>query len=62
MSLKIFLTSKEAQIHLWGKSTNHGELKRPFRLTSPFGMFIPENQQPKVDRGSIKKAEKSKSN
>ncbi|CAO3625778.1 unnamed protein product [Cunninghamella echinulata] len=62
MSFKIFLTSKQAQIHLWGKNTNHGDLKRPFRLVSPFGTALPENQQPRVDRGSIKKIEKSKSN
>ncbi|CAO3644397.1 unnamed protein product [Cunninghamella blakesleeana] len=61
MSMKTFLISKEAQIHIWHKNTNYGELKRPFRLNSLYGMSIPENQQLKINGRAIKKAEKAKS-
>ncbi|KAI9020917.1 inorganic phosphate transporter Pho88 [Phycomyces nitens] len=59
LGLKTFLMTKEARIHIWGERTTTGELKRPFRITSPFGLNN-EKMQPKVDQGSIKKAEKAR--
>ncbi|KAI7868476.1 inorganic phosphate transporter Pho88 [Spinellus fusiger] len=58
MGFKTFLLSKEARIHFWGETTTTGELKRPFRVDSPFGMAN-EKMQPKTDKGSIKKAGKA---
>lgn len=58
MGFKTFFTTKEARIHIWGESTTSGPLKRPFRVESPFGMSQ-ESQQPKVDKASIKRAEKA---
>ncbi|KAI8327729.1 inorganic phosphate transporter Pho88 [Chlamydoabsidia padenii] len=59
MGFKTFLVSKEARIHLWHASTSSGELRRPFRIESSFGMMVPENRQPKTDRASIKKVERA---
>ncbi|KAL1915631.1 uncharacterized protein VTP21DRAFT_6390 [Calcarisporiella thermophila] len=49
-----FLTSKVAQIHLWGKAAE-GDLKRPFVAEGPFAAMT----QPKTDEASIKKAEEA---
>ncbi|KAI8354152.1 inorganic phosphate transporter Pho88 [Blakeslea trispora] len=57
LGFKTFLMTKEARIHLWGSPAT-GDLRRPFRIDSPFGM-ISEKKQPKTDKGSIKKAEKA---
>lgn len=59
MGFKTFLVSKEARIHLWKASTSSGELRRPFRIESSFGMPVPENKQPRTDRASIKKVERA---
>ncbi|KAI8092605.1 inorganic phosphate transporter Pho88 [Halteromyces radiatus] len=48
MGFKTFFMSKEARIHLWQGRTTSGELRRPFRTESPFGLFIPENRQPRI--------------
>ncbi|OBZ88525.1 Inorganic phosphate transport protein PHO88 [Choanephora cucurbitarum] len=57
LGFKTFLMTKEARIHLWGSPAT-GDLRRPFRIDSPFGM-ISEKKQPRTDKGSIKKAEKA---
>ncbi|KAI9032656.1 inorganic phosphate transporter Pho88 [Phycomyces nitens] len=57
LGFKSFLMTKEARIHFWGEKPV-GELRRPFRIDSPLGIF-PEKRQPRVDQGSIKKAEKA---
>ncbi|KAG0166355.1 hypothetical protein DFQ28_007381 [Apophysomyces sp. BC1034] len=57
LGFKTFLLTKEARIHIWGQPTI-GDLRRPFRVEAPFGM-VPESRQPKVDKGSIKRAEKA---
>ncbi|KAL0089849.1 inorganic phosphate transporter Pho88 [Phycomyces blakesleeanus] len=57
LGFKTFLLTKEARIHVWGEKTV-GDLRRPFRIESPLGIF-PEKRQPKVDQGSIKRAEKA---
>ncbi|KAL0095531.1 inorganic phosphate transporter Pho88 [Phycomyces blakesleeanus] len=59
LGFKTFLLTKEARIHIWGERATTGELKRPFRVVSPFGLNN-EKMQPKVDQGSIKKAEKAR--
>ncbi|KAI8333303.1 inorganic phosphate transporter Pho88 [Chlamydoabsidia padenii] len=56
LGFKIFFTTKEARIHLFNQSNSSGDLKRPFRVESPFGMNS-LNPQPKTDKASIKKAE-----
>ncbi|ORZ22313.1 inorganic phosphate transporter [Absidia repens] len=59
LGFKTFLVSKEARIHLWNGRTTSGELKRPFRMESSFGMPVPENRQPRTDRASLKKVERA---
>ncbi|CAO3631702.1 unnamed protein product [Cunninghamella echinulata] len=59
LGFKTFLTTKEARIHLFHQSTSSGDLKRPFRVESPFGLNNALNPQPKTDKASIKKAEKA---
>ncbi|KAI8374504.1 inorganic phosphate transporter Pho88 [Radiomyces spectabilis] len=59
LGFKTFFLAKESRIHIWGGKTTSGELRRPFRLEAPFGM-VSESKQPKVDKGSIKKAERAK--
>ncbi|KAI8083143.1 inorganic phosphate transporter Pho88 [Halteromyces radiatus] len=58
LGFKTFFTTKEARIHLFHQSTTSGDLKRPFRVDSPFGMSS-LNPQPKTDKASIKKAERA---
>ncbi|SAM06515.1 hypothetical protein [Absidia glauca] len=58
LGFKTFFTTKEARIHLLHQSTGSGDLKRPFRVDSPFGMSS-LNPQPKTDKASIKKAERA---
>jgi hypothetical protein len=58
LGFKTFFTTKEARIHLFNRSTSSGDLKRPFRVDSPFGMSS-LNPQPKTDKASIKKAERA---
>ncbi|SAM02534.1 hypothetical protein [Absidia glauca] len=58
LGFKTFFTTKEARIHLFNQSTSSGDLKRPFRVDSPFGMNS-LNPQPKTDKASIKKAERA---
>lgn len=58
LGFKTFLTTKEARIHIWGEPTANGPLRRPFRVEAPFGL-VPESQQPKTDKASIKRAEKA---
>ncbi|CAO3681341.1 unnamed protein product [Rhizopus stolonifer] len=57
LGFKTFLTTKEARIHFWSAQAT-GDLRRPFRIEAPFGM-VNEKKQPKIDKGSIKKAEKA---
>ncbi|KAF7721097.1 hypothetical protein EC973_005415 [Apophysomyces ossiformis] len=57
LGFKTFLMTKEARIHIWREKAI-GDLRRPFRVEAPFGM-VPESRQPKVDKGSIKRAEKA---
>lgn len=56
MGYKTFFMSKEARIHLFNASTTSGDLRRPFRIDS---YFTSEKNQPKTDKGSIKRAEKA---
>ncbi|KAI8377877.1 inorganic phosphate transporter Pho88 [Radiomyces spectabilis] len=58
LGFKTFYSTKEARIHIWKESAT-GELRRPFKLQSPFGL-MPESKQPKTDKGSIKKAERAR--
>ena len=58
MGFKTFFMTKEARIHLFNGKTSSGELRRPFRVESPFNM-VSEKRQPRTDKGSIKKAEKA---
>ncbi|CAO3633077.1 unnamed protein product [Cunninghamella blakesleeana] len=59
LGFKTFLMTKEARIHFFNQSTSSGDLKRPFKVESPFGMNNALNPQPKTDKASIKKAEKA---
>ncbi|KAI9344712.1 inorganic phosphate transporter [Pilaira anomala] len=58
LSFKTFFLTNEARIHFFGAKTNHGELRRPFRVSGIFGI-VNEKNQPKTDKGSIKRAEKA---
>ncbi|KAI8887639.1 inorganic phosphate transporter [Backusella circina FSU 941] len=58
LGFKTFFTTKEARIHFFNGRTTTGELRRPFRVESPFNM-MGEKRQPKTDKGSIKRAEKA---
>jgi hypothetical protein len=58
LGFKTFFTTKEARIHFFNGRTTTGELRRPFRVDSPFNMMGNKNQ-PKTDKGSIKRAEKA---
>ncbi|CAG8492074.1 3592_t:CDS:2 [Acaulospora colombiana] len=56
LPLKSLYQHPVVQIHLLGKKAE-GELKRPFKNPSPFGLF--DAQQPQTDKASIKKASKA---
>jgi hypothetical protein len=58
LGFKTFFMTKEARIHFFNGKTTSGELRRPFRIESPFGIGG-EKRQPKTDKGSIKRAEKA---
>ena len=58
LNFKTFFMTKEARIHFFGGNTTRGDLRRPFRVESPFGTANEKNQ-PKIDKGSIKRAEKA---
>jgi hypothetical protein len=55
--LKNLYYNKIVQIHLLGKPAE-GELKRPFKESSPFGQ-LSDSQQPQTDKAAIKKAAKA---
>ncbi|CAI2180620.1 9847_t:CDS:2 [Funneliformis geosporum] len=55
LPLKNMYSNQVVQIHLFGKPAE-GDLKRPFKVNSPFGSMI---QQPQTDKASIKKAIKA---
>jgi hypothetical protein len=58
LNFKTFLMTKESRIHFFDGNTTTGELRRPFRNDSLFNMGSEKNQ-PKTDKGSIKRAEKA---
>ncbi|CAG8571298.1 8780_t:CDS:2 [Ambispora leptoticha] len=57
LPVKNALQNNVIRIHLLGHKAE-GELKRPFKIVSPFGALA-DAQQPATDKASIKKAEKA---